>query len=87
MCGRVSLTKQIGYKIKILKVRLRFMFHYCLSPIRHPNLWAIPCALRHQESAAFGRNKNRTLADKVSFTLTALKARARCGEVTQSAAK
>jgi hypothetical protein len=52
-------------------VRLRFMFHYRTLPKRHLTPQHSSTALRASESAVFDRNKSRTLADKVSLTLTA----------------
>jgi hypothetical protein len=63
------------------------MFHYRSLPERHLQPQRSSTALRALESAAFGRNKSRTLADKVSFTLIAIEGEAKCCEVMQSAAK
>ena len=78
MCGRISCTKQIAWKSKTLKVRLRFMFHYRTLPMRHLTPQHSSAALRVSESAVFDRNKSRTLADKVSFTLTVIDGEGRC---------
>jgi hypothetical protein len=48
------------------------MFHYRTLPERRPKPLHSSTALRASESAVFDRNKSRTLADKVSFTLIAL---------------
>src|SRR6187402_480507 len=87
MCGRISCTKQIGWKSKTLKVRLRFMFHYRTFAERHEKQPRSSTALRASESAAFGCNKSRTLADKVSFTLTALDDEGKCCRILPCAAK
>src|SRR5882757_1175917 len=78
MCGRISCTKQIRWKSKTPKVRLRFMFHYRALPERGLKPQRSSTALRASESAVFDRNKSRTLADIVSFTLTALDDEGKC---------
>jgi hypothetical protein len=63
------------------------MFHYRSLPQRRLEPQRSSAALRALESAAFVRNKSRTLADKVSFTLTAIEGEGKCGRMMQSAAK
>ena len=87
MCGRISCTKQIRWKSEILKVRLRFMFHYRTLPERHLMPEHSSAALRASESAVFDRNKSRTLADKVSLTLTAFADEGKCDRMLPCAAK
>ena len=63
MCGRISCTKQIRWKSKTLKVRLRFMFHYRALYLRTPlTPQHSSTDLRPSESASLQtRNKSRTL--------------------------
>ena len=68
-------------------MRLRFMFHYHTLPERRLEPLHSSTALRASESAVFDRNKSRTLADKVSFTLTALDDEGKCCRMLPCAAK
>jgi len=87
MCGRISLTKQTGYKRETPKVRLRFMFHYRTFRETRPELLHSSTALRALESAAPGCNKSRTPADKASITLTVLDDEGKCCRMQPCAAK
>ena len=53
------------------------MFHYCSFPERRPNHSTPPPGLRPRKSAASGRNKSSTIADKGSFNLTAFEGEAK----------
>jgi hypothetical protein len=35
-CVKKTRSKEMGYKSKTAIARLRFMFHYCISPARQP---------------------------------------------------
>jgi hypothetical protein len=59
---------------KILKVRLRFMFHYCITQRRRLQNSQPPGGLRPLESAACGCKKRLTMPDKGSFSLIVLAA-------------
>ena len=63
------------------------MFHYRILPERHLMPEHSSAALRASESAVFDRNKSRTLADKVSFTLTAFDDEGKCDRMLPCAAK
>jgi hypothetical protein len=87
MCGRISCSKQIRWKSKTPKVRLRFMFHYRTLTERRLKPQRSSTALRASESTVFDRNKSRTFADKVSFTLTAFDDEGKCSRMLPNAAK
>ena len=56
-------------------------------PKRHLTPQHSSTALRASKSAVFDRNKSRTLADKVSFTLTAFDDEGKCCRMLPCAAK
>jgi hypothetical protein len=87
MCGRISCTKQIGWKSKALKVRLRFMFHYRTYLRRRLKPQRSSTVRRASENAVFDCNKSRTLADKVSLTLTGFDDEEKCSRMLSCAAK
>jgi hypothetical protein len=63
------------------------MFHYRTFGERRLEPRHSSTALRASENAVFDRNKSRALADKVSFTLTALDNEGKCCRMLPYAAK
>jgi hypothetical protein len=57
-CVNLKHTTQIRWKEKTFKVRLRFMFHYCIFVERRLPLAASLRGVCDPESAAFGCNKS-----------------------------
>ena len=63
------------------------MFHYRTFRERRLEPLHSSTAFQASENAVFDRNKSRTLADKVSFTLTVLDGEGKCCRMLPCAAK